>query len=148
MTRSKKIALDKFVMHEKQHLAALRPIENILCLETMRFAAEIVPIENIGDVPDQAKIAERELKAAQQLIDSLTSTFDPAKYADEYRDCIMSLVERKSRGEEIHIQPATPAKTGRAADLMSALEASLAATRKRNNGAAHPGHATRRRKSA
>jgi len=148
MTKAKKVALAKFVMHDKQHLAALRPIENLICLETMRFADEIVPTSQI-DVPAQSKVGERELKAAQQLIDSLSGSFEPEKYVDEYRDCIMSLAERKARGEEVHVQHITERKPGKAADLMSALEASLAAATKKQRTERH-GHngEHRRRKSA
>jgi DNA end-binding protein Ku len=157
MTRSKKIAIAKFVMHEKQHLAALRPLGDAICLETMRYADEIIKAEEIEVAGEHAKIGERELKAAQQLVDSLTSEFDATKYRDEYRDCIMAMVQRKSRGEEIHIQHEAPKKAARAHDLMSALEASLAATKTKHNGNGngnghhkngngHNGH--RRRKSA
>lgn len=157
MTKSQKIALANYVMHDKQHLAALRPVENLICLETMRYADEIVAPDEIEEAPDEhVKIAEKELKAAQQLIESLAGAFDPAKYSDEYRDCIMSLVNRKAHGEEIHVQPAAEKKAGRTTDLMSALEASLAAAREsRTNGKRHNGerqHAEhrehRRRKSA
>jgi DNA end-binding protein Ku len=148
MNRSKRVAIARFVMHEKQHLAALRATGNVICLETMRYADEIVPADEIDGAPEHVKIADRELKAAQQLVDSLTTAFDPSKYADEYRDCIMSLVERKSRGEEIHVQPVAERRPGRAADLMSALEASLAAATKRRVHREHPGQHARRRKSA
>ncbi|HEY7088625.1 MAG TPA: Ku protein [Tepidisphaeraceae bacterium] len=152
MTRSKKVGLATFVMHEKQHLAALRVLENIICLETMRFADEIVPEEEIEKVVpmSHAKIGERELKAATQLIDSMTTKFDPSKYDDEFRKCIMAMVQKKMRGEEVHVRPAPERQPSRGGDLVSALEASLAATRKRSSGTnGHSnGHHRRRRKSA
>ena len=149
MTRSKKIAIAKFVMHEKQHLAALRPIGNAICLETMRYSDEIIAVDEIDIPGDHAKIGERELKAAQQLVESLTSEFDPTKYTDEYRDCIMSMVQKKSRGEEIHIRHEEPKKNGKHVDLMSTLEASLAAAKKNGNGHSKNGNGhARRRKSA
>src|SRR4029078_1069316 len=101
-------------------------------LEMMRYADEIVAADEI-DVPpaDHHKVADRELKAAIQLINSMSTKFDPARYVDEYRDCIMSLVERKSRGEEIHVKPAEKQHAARAGDLISALEATLGAAGKR-----------------
>jgi DNA end-binding protein Ku len=144
MNKSKKVALARFVMHEKQHLAALRAVEGAICLETMRYADEIVKVDDLEDIPGDLKLGEREVKAALQLVESLSTSFDPAKYADDYRDCIMSLVHRKARGEEVHVQHHAERKPGRAADLMSALEASLAAAKKR--GATE--HHGRRRKSA
>ncbi|WP_428938908.1 Ku protein [Fontivita pretiosa] len=148
MGRSRRVAIARFVMHEKQHLVALRVLGNAICLEVMRYADEIVPLEQIDGIPSDAKIGERELKAAQQLIDSLGSEFDPSRYTDEYRDCIMSIVERKGRGEQIHVQPVSERKPSRAADLMAALEASLAAATRKRNGQAHShGHGRRRKRA-
>jgi DNA end-binding protein Ku len=65
---------------------------------------------------------------AQQLIDSLSSEFDPSRYRDEYRDKVLELIERKAQGEEIAVQPEAPAPA-KVPDLMSALEASLAAVK-------------------
>jgi DNA end-binding protein Ku len=65
---------------------------------------------------------------AQQLIDSLSTEFDPAKYRDEYREKVLELIERKAAGEEIAVQPEAP-QPARVPDLMAALEASLAAVK-------------------
>lgn len=144
MKKSKKIALAKFVMHEKEHLCALRPVGNALCLETMHFEDEIVPMDDVDGIPDdEHKVGEREMKAAQQLIESLSSKFDPAKYRDEYKDCVMKLVNQKAKGEEIHVQPVIEKKSAKTTDLIAALEQSLAHAR----AASHNGHG-KRRKSA
>jgi DNA end-binding protein Ku len=65
---------------------------------------------------------------AQQLIDSLSSEFDPSRYRDEYRDKVLDLIERKAAGEDIAVQPEAPAPA-KVPDLMAALEASLAAVK-------------------
>jgi DNA end-binding protein Ku len=151
LQKSGKVALANFVMHEKQHLAALRPLEHLICLEMMRYADEIVSPDQIEKAGPNLKLTDRELKAALQLIESLSGDFEPGRYTDEYRDCIMSLVERKSRGEEIHVRPPAEHRGNRAADLMSALEASLEqAGAGRKHRASHGnGHFRRqRRKSA
>ena len=128
MKRSKKVGIARFVFHDKEHLAALRPVGGAIVLETMQFGDEIIPVDDLEGVPAESKVGERELKAAQQLIDSLATKFDPDKYRDEYRDCIRKMVEKKAEGEQVVTQPAPEKekKTGRAADLMAALEASLA----------------------
>jgi DNA end-binding protein Ku len=69
---------------------------------------------------------------ARQLIDSLTSDFDPERYHDEYREAVLDLIERKSEGQEIVMQPAEEPE--RVPDLMAALEASLAAAKKDGDG--------------
>jgi DNA end-binding protein Ku len=73
---------------------------------------------------------------AQQLIESLSTDFEPEKYRDEYRERVLALIEQKAEGQEIVAQPAVeePAKV---VDLMAALEASLAAAK--SNRAAEAG---------
>ena len=72
---------------------------------------------------------------AQQLIESLTSDFEPEKYRDEYREKVLELIERKASGEEIAVQPEAPAPA-KVPDLMAALEASLAAVKSGDGGGA------------
>lgn len=129
MIESKKIGIAKVVMRTKQYLCAVRPVENALVLTTMNFADEVVDATDIDELPDRrTKVGEKELKIAQQLIDSLTTEFDPDKYHDEYREQVLDLIERKAEGEEIVVQ-AEPEKKAPVVDLMAALEASLAAAR-------------------
>jgi DNA end-binding protein Ku len=65
---------------------------------------------------------------AQQLIDSLSSEFDPTSYRDEYREKVLELIEMKASGQEIAVQPEAP-EPAKVPDLMAALEASLAAVK-------------------
>ncbi|MDQ6947251.1 MAG: Ku protein, partial [Actinomycetota bacterium] len=74
------------------------------------------------------KPSDRELKMAQQLVESLSAPFDPTKYRDEYRERVIELIEAKAEGAEI-AQPAEAAPAAPVVDLMAALEASLAAAR-------------------
>jgi DNA end-binding protein Ku len=106
-------------------------------METMIFADEVVPPSQIDDLPEAGdlKASERELKMAQQLIESLSSDFEPEKYRDEYRDKVLELIERKAAGEEIAVQPEAP-QPAKVPDLMAALEASLAAVKGDDGGAA------------
>ena len=86
MTRTNKVGISKFVMHDKEYLAALRPVDGLICLHTMHFGKEVVPSESVGHVAADHKVGERELKVAEQLIDSLATDFDPQKYHDSYND--------------------------------------------------------------
>ena len=149
MTRSRKVGISRLVMHEKEYLAALRPVENVICLHTMHFGNEVVPADDLEGVPQEHKVADRELKMAEQLIGSLATSFEPAKYHDQYRDCVVAMLEKKAHGEHIVRQPQVSSKPVKAGDLMAALEASLAEAKagaRNGNGKAN-GHA-RRRKSA
>jgi DNA end-binding protein Ku len=148
MDKSKKVGVAKMVMHEKEHLVALRPLGKAICLEMMKFADEVVGVDELDDVPNDVKVGDRELKAAIQLVESLSTKFDPEKYHDEYRDCVMKLINRKAKGEEIHVQPVTEKKIGKATDLMAALEASLAQAKSGASSGGANGHRRPRRKSA
>jgi DNA end-binding protein Ku len=130
MKEAGKVAIARVVIRSKEQLVAIRPAGDVLAMETMLFHDEVVPPEDIEDLPDgkDLKVSDRELKMAEQLIESLSSEFDPSKYRDEYRDKVLDLIERKAQGEEIAVQPEAP-KPEKVPDLMAALEASLAAVR-------------------
>lgn len=132
MAESGKVAIARFVFRNKEHLAAIRPTDGALTLTTMRFADEVVPPEELEDAlpSEQPELAKRELQMAEQLIDSLTTEFDPSAYRDEHREQLLELIERKAEGKEVVTapEPEQPQPT-RAPDLMSALEESLAAAR-------------------
>jgi DNA end-binding protein Ku len=95
----------------------------------------VVPPEDLDGLPekDDLKASDRELKMAQQLIESLATDFAPERYHDEYREKVLELIEAKASGEEIAVQPEAP-KAERVPDLMAALEASLAAVRSDGDG--------------
>ncbi|MDQ3945007.1 MAG: Ku protein [Actinomycetota bacterium] len=129
MKESNKVAIARMVLRTKQYLAAIRPKGDVLCLETMLFADEVVSDSELDGLPgDDVEVSERELKMARQLIESLSTDFEPEKYRDEYREQVLALIEAKAEGQEIVAQPATEEPT-QVVDLMAALEASLAAAR-------------------
>jgi DNA end-binding protein Ku len=155
MEQSGKVAVARFVFRNREHLAALRPSDGVLTLTTMRFADEVVPPSELDDVlpSEQPKVGKREVEMAEQLIDSLTTEFDPTAYRDEYREQLLGLIERKAEGEDVLSAPAPeePKPTG-APDLMSALEESIAAVKGKEDGRASKksakGAAKRKRKAA
>ena len=129
MQSSGKAAIARFVLRNKEHLAAIRPMNGVLTLTTMRFADEVVSPQELDDVlPESAPpVEKREREMAEKLIESLAGNFDPGKYRDEYREQLLSLIERKAQGEELVAPETEEPKPTRAPDLMAALEESLAA---------------------
>ncbi|HTT93119.1 MAG TPA: Ku protein [Solirubrobacterales bacterium] len=128
MGASGKVAIARFVLRNKEHLAAIRSNGEVLTLTTMRFADEVVPAKELEIVPEKAqKPAKREQEMAEQLIDSLSTEFDPDAYRDEYREQLLKLIERKAEGKEIVAAEAEAPKATKAPDLMAALEESIAA---------------------
>jgi DNA end-binding protein Ku len=131
MEGSGKVAIARFVFRNKEHLAALRTDGGVLTLTTMRFADEVVPPAELEDVlpAEKPKVAKKEIEMAEQLIDSLTSEFDPTAYRDEYREELLALIERKAAGEEVVATPEEERAPTKAPDLMAALEESIAAAK-------------------
>jgi len=136
MESSGKAAITRFVFRNKEHLAALRASDGVLTLTTMRFADEVMPASELDDaLPDkQPKVAKKEREMAEQLIESLSTEFDPGAYRDEYREQLLALIERKAEGKEIVAPEVEKPKATKAPDLMAALEASIAAAKGSNGG--------------
>jgi DNA end-binding protein Ku len=125
-----KVAIGRVVIRQKESLVAVRPVQgDVLGLTTLIFADEIVDPSTIDelDALEDVEIGERELKMAQQLIESLSGDWDPEKYTDTYRERVLELIEAKAAGEEIAVQPVEEAEP--VPDLMAALEASINAAK-------------------
>jgi DNA end-binding protein Ku len=133
LKESRKVAIARFVLRNKEHLAAIRTTDDVLTLTTMRFHDEVSSPQDLnGEVFEEAKPKKpdkREIDMAKQLIESLTSDFKPDKYRDEYREELLDLLERKAEGKEVVAAPTEEPKPTKAPDLMSALEESLAAVK-------------------
>jgi DNA end-binding protein Ku len=128
MQEQGKVAIGRFVMRSKEALVAIRAVDGVLVLETMRYADEVLaPDRDQSFLEDAAEPTEREMEMARQLVNSLATTFDPEKYHDEYREELLGLIEKKASGEEI-VAPEAPEEPAKVLDLMAALEASLART--------------------
>ncbi len=131
MQASGKAAIARFVLRNKEHLAAIRPMDGVLTLTTMRFADEVVSPQELDDVlPDSSpRVEKREREMAEKLIDSLAADFKPEKYRDEYREQLLSLIEQKAEGKEVVASESEEPEPTKAPDLMAALEESLAAVK-------------------
>jgi DNA end-binding protein Ku len=128
MQASGKVAICHFVLRNKENLAAIRSDGKVLTLTTMRFADEVVPASELDILPDkESKPAKREQEMAEQLIESLSTDFEPSQYKDEYRDQLLALIEQKAEGKEIVASDAEAPKATKTPDLMAALEESIAA---------------------
>jgi DNA end-binding protein Ku len=126
MKESQKVGIARLVLRTKQYLAAIRPLGDALVLETLLYPDEVTLPDEIEGLPrGDVEIQDRELKIARQLIESLSTEFEPENYRDEYRERVLELIEQKAEGKQIVTQPATEEPT-KVVDLMAALEASLA----------------------
>ncbi len=130
MNEQRKVAIARFVLRNRESLAAIRAGDGVLTLATMRFADEVVPATQLegllGEEPETPP-RKQEIEMAKQLIESLSTDFEPSGYQDEYRAELLSLIERKAAGEDVMAAKAESPKATKAPDLMAALEESLAA---------------------
>ncbi len=120
-----KVAIGRIIVRSKERLVAIRTVDDMLCIETMRYADEVVSRDNLVPDDGDVELTDREVAMARQLVESLaTDRFVPEKYHDEYREQVLDLIERKAAGETIVAEPVSepPAKV---LDLVAALEASL-----------------------
>ena len=125
MTELNKVAIGRIIVRSKERLVAIRPVDGMLCIETMRYADEVLPRTDLVPDDTDVELNERERAMARQLVESLAADhFEPEKYHDQYREQVLDLIERKAAGEEIVAEPLVepPAKV---LDLVAALEASL-----------------------
>ncbi len=133
MTDSRKVAIARFVLRNKEHLAAIRPMDGVLTMATMRFHDEVTSPEDLdGDLfaeEKPGKPEKRELEMAKQLIESLSTDFDAERYQDQYREELLAMLERKAEGKEVVAAPSEEPEPTKAPDLMAALEESLSAVR-------------------
>jgi DNA end-binding protein Ku len=149
MAESGKVGIGRVVIRSKQQLCALRPTGEVLTLTTMLWGDEVLPPDRMDELDSvaDAEASPRELKMAEQLIESLSSHFEPDKFHDEYRERVLDLIERKAAGEEIAVQPQAEEPVA-APDLMAALEASLAAVNSADAEGAEAKPAARKRAPA
>jgi DNA end-binding protein Ku len=131
MEESGKVGIARFVMRSKQYLSAVRPKDGMLVLSTMVYADEVNEPGEIGEIAglEEVDVADKELKMARQLIESLSTEFEPDRFSDTYREKVLDLIEAKAEGREELIAPPTPLAEDKVVDLMAALEASVAAAK-------------------
>lgn len=120
------VGIARFVLREKEYLAAIRPTDSVITLSTMLFADEIVPVQELEkDLPQNIELSEKEMTMAKTLINSLITAFDPTKYENQYHKQVLEMIDKKAGNEQTVIAPADTSPYYH--DLMAALEASMKA---------------------
>jgi DNA end-binding protein Ku len=112
-----------WTMRRRSYLGALQMNGEMLCLSTLRYADEVIPVKSLE--LEDAPLADKELKIAKDLISQLSAPFQPQKFENEHQKKLQNLIDKKARGEKItvlrprHLKPTAPDK------LLQALEASM-----------------------
>lgn len=125
LMKTGKIALAKVVIRARQHLAAVKPQKDGLMLELMHFPKEIVDVEEFKE-PSERKVGAAEMRMAEQLIESMSSEWDPDEYVDDYHEALEKLIEEKIEhgGKERHA-PRRKKQATNVIDLAEVLKRSI-----------------------
>ena len=126
LRQSDKVALARVVLHTRQYLTALMPLEDALVLVKLRWPAEVRSLASLelGPAVTKPSLAKSELEMARRLIEDMAGDWQPDDYRDQFQDQIMDLVEEKARKGKIHEVEAVPgeAETRRSADVIDLTE--------------------------
>jgi DNA end-binding protein Ku len=123
MQETGKVAVAKVIIRNKESLAALRVADGTLTMSTMFYPDEVRKPKAIPELDYQVSLHDNELKMAVNLINNLSSEFEPEKYTDEYREQLMEVIQAKVAGAGVEVVPSPQAE--KVVDLMSALKASI-----------------------
>jgi DNA end-binding protein Ku len=128
LAKTDRAGLGRWVFHNREYLVAIRAVDDVVALHTMRFADELVDPGKLKIARAKRKPGTREVQMAGKLVESLHAPFTPADFSDGYRKRVRELIAAKARGETPEITPEAP-RGEQDTDLMAALEASLAGSR-------------------
>jgi DNA end-binding protein Ku len=130
MEEAGKVGIARFVMRNKQYTAAIRAENGRLVMSTLAYADEVLDPADIDELQglDDVDVSAKEVKMAESLVESLSATFEPEKYRDEYREQVLDLIKVKASGAEL-TAPEAPTEKPKVVDLMAALEASVQAAK-------------------
>jgi DNA end-binding protein Ku len=144
---SNRLGIGRFVMRQREHLAAIRSVDGKLRLSTMVFADELVSPDELDefDALEQVQLSQPELDMARTLLEAMSDAFHPERYADEYRAAVDTLIEDKAAGQT-PVRPAKSDQGPQVVDLAEALEASLNAAQTAKGR--HPSSGTKKKAAA
>lgn len=132
LEESGRIGIAKVVIKVRQHLAAIRAQENGLMLELMHFPEELVDVSEFK-TPAAPPASKPEMNMARQLIQSMTTKWDPEQYHDDYHESLQKMVEEKiSHGGERMPAQKKARKPANVVDLVSVLQQSIKETQKKS----------------
>ncbi len=136
MADTNRAGIATLVMRSKEYLVAVRPQAEVLALETMYFADEIRdPVEATGYEPSGQPARPREVTIARQLIESMTTDWEPARYVDTYRERVEELIESRRTGQTIETAAPAP-QPSKVVDLTETLRRSVEEARGRTRESA------------
>jgi DNA end-binding protein Ku len=129
LERRGRAGIGRFVLRTKPHLVAVRPMNGVMALETLFFGDEVRPAEPLVRGLDTVDVSDRELELAEQLVEMLAATWDPDRYADEYREGLLRMIAEKTPSVVRHGETEPSPEPSRVEELMEALRRSVEAVK-------------------
>src|SRR5688500_18154187 len=118
------VGVATIVLREAQHLAALEVKDDAMVLTMMRYAEELVDIEEYK-FPSARDVRKPELQMARTLVEQLADKWDPSQYTDEYRANLMKIIKAKMKGKKPDLKETVEPQQAEVVDLMERLRQSL-----------------------
>lgn len=123
LNNKQRIAVAKITIRDRESLAVIRVYNNVLVLETIFYPDEVRDSSQVPGVPENLQTTKAELDMATQLIDNLTTAFDPSKYTDTYRERLIEKINAKVEGKEYVVKKESDKEN--IVSLMEALKQSI-----------------------
>lgn len=123
LRKSKKVGVVKFVLRNRAHIGIIKPYQDAIILDQMRYATEVRQLEGLK-LPSEKTISKKELDMALKLVEQLTDKFNPNAYEDTYAKDMQAVIDAKLKGAK-PLKKAPPPKESKVHDIMSLLKASL-----------------------
>jgi DNA end-binding protein Ku len=124
LKKSKKIAIGKFIFKQHEHLAVIKPHDDALILNQLRYHSELILPEGLR-IPKKESVPKQQIDIALDLIDQLSKPFHPSEYYDTYTHEIQEMIKKKAKGQKIAIKKGEEVVSPKIHDIMSLLKQSL-----------------------
>ena len=128
LKKSKKVGLAKYVLRNREHIAAVKVHEDMIIINELRYHSELLSPKDLI-IPSVGKSNGKEIEIAVKLIENLTVPFKPKKYKDTYIEEIKQIIKKKEKGQPIHPKTKEPKPT-KIQDIMTLLQESLETKKK------------------
>jgi DNA end-binding protein Ku len=131
LKKSGKTALGQIVLGSRERIAAIRPCDSGLILETLRYDYEVREAQRyFEDIPEDVQVDKEQIDLAQQLINSKTKEFNPKDFKDHYQESLKEIINAKLEGKEIVEGKEEKGKPGKVVNIMDALKKSVEESKK------------------
>ena len=133
MKHTHKVGIANVVIRTRQYVAALIPVDDVIVLNTLRYADEVKAADDLDIPPKKAAgVTPRETDMAVKLVEEMTGDWNPKDYRDTYHEDLLKLIDKRIKAGETEISSTMEAQEtdeepsrGKVVDLMALLKQSV-----------------------